>query len=61
MRGLIGIDVNAQTLTVNPRIKGIWKWFKVTNVTFKKQSYTIYYDEDGTKYNKGVGLIIEKI
>ena len=60
LRGLVGIDVNADTLTVKPRIEGIWKWFAVRNLTFKKQSYNIYYDEDGTKYNKGVGLIIEK-
>lgn len=60
LRGLIGIDVNATTLTVNPRVKGIWKWFKIENLTFKKKTYTIYYDEDGCKFNKGVGVIIEK-
>lgn len=60
MRGLIGVDINAKTLTVNPKIKGIWKWFKVENLTFKKKTYTVYYDEDGTKYNKGVGVIIEE-
>ena len=60
LRGLIGIDVNATTLTVNPRVKGIWKWFKIENLTFKKKTYTVYYDEDGCKFNKGVGVIIEK-
>jgi hypothetical protein len=60
LRGLIGIDPTGEELTVNPRIKGIWKWFSLENLTFKKQSFNIYYDEDGTKFNKGAGLIIEK-
>ena len=60
IRGLIGVDENADTLTVKPRIKGIWKWFKLDNLTFKNKTYTVYYDEDGTKYNKGVGVTIEE-
>ena len=60
LRGLVGIDTDADTLTVKPRIKGIWKWFKVENISYKKQTYDIYYDEDGSKYNKGIGLIIER-
>ena len=61
LRGLIGIDVTAPTLTVQPRINGIWKWFKVENLNFKNATYNIYYDEDGTKYGKGVGLTIERV
>ena len=60
IRGLIGVDENADTLTVKPRIKGIWKWFKLDNLTFKNKTYTVYYDENGTKYNKGVGVTIEE-
>ena len=60
LRGLIGIDENSETLSVKPKIKGIWKWFKVENLTFRKRNYTIYYDEDGKKFGKGVGVIIER-
>lgn len=60
LRGLIGIDASAQTLVVKPRVIGVWKWFKVENLTFRRQTYDIYYDEDGTKYGKGKGLIIER-
>lgn len=61
LRCLIGIDDTANTLTVNPAVLDIWKWFKVENLTFKKQSYNIYYDSDGTKFNRGKGVVIEKI
>ena len=61
LRGLVGIDVTAPTLTVKPRIAGIWKWFKVENINFKNATYNIYYDEDGTKYGKGVGLTVERV
>jgi trigger factor len=58
---IANIDVNAETLVVQPRIQGIWKWFKVENLTYKKAHYNIYYDEDGTTYHKGIGLIVENL
>ncbi|MBQ3015566.1 MAG: hypothetical protein IJD79_02165 [Clostridia bacterium] len=61
IRGLIGVRTDSETLSVKPRISGIWKWFKLGNLTYKGMSYDIYYDEDGTKFGKGAGLIIEKI
>lgn len=60
IRGLIGVDANAPALSVKPRVKGIWKWFKLENLTYVKRTYDIYYDEDGTKYGKGAGVIIEE-
>ena len=60
LRGLCGVNVNSETLELNPRIKGIWKWFKIENLTFKKKTYTVYYDEDGSVFNKGKGIIIEE-
>ncbi|MBQ8427259.1 MAG: hypothetical protein IJX16_05825, partial [Clostridia bacterium] len=59
LRGLCGIDASSDSLKLNPRIRGIWKWFKIENLTFKNKTYTVYYDEDGTVYNKGKGIIIE--
>ena len=58
--GLCGVDIKSEKLTVSPKIKGIWKWFKLENLSFRKESYTIYYDEDGSVFGKGCGIIIEK-
>ena len=43
-----------------PRIKGIWKYFKLENLTYRKKTYTVYYDEDGSVFGKGQGVIIEE-
>lgn len=59
LRGLCGIKVGGEKLELKPRVKGIWKWFKIENLTYKKNTYTVYYDEDGTIFNKGKGVIIE--
>lgn len=53
IRGLIGVDEEKEELTVEPRIKGIWKWFSLENFTFRKKTYNIYYTEDeGVKIEK---------
>ena len=59
LRGLCGVKVGAEELQVEPKIKGIWKWFKIENLTYNRKSYTVYYDEDGSVFNKGCGVIIE--
>ena len=61
LRGLCGIDTNAKEFKIEPKIKGIWKWFKLENVTYRKETYNVYFDEDGTVFGKGCGVIIEKI
>lgn len=61
LRGLCGVDINSTTLNVNPKIKGIWKWFKIENLTYRNKTYTVYYDENGDIFNKGKGVIIELI
>lgn len=60
LRGLCGIDVESDNLKLNPRINGIWKWFKIENLSFKKKNYNVYYDEDGSVFGKGKGIIIEE-
>ena len=60
IRGLCGVDDTSSTLKVNPRIYGIWKWFKL-ELPFNGKKYNIYYDEDGTYFNKGKGVIIEAL
>ena len=59
LRGLCGIKVKNGFLTVEPRIVGIWRWFKIENLTICRKTYTVYYDEDGSVFGKGAGVIIE--
>lgn len=60
IRGLIGIGVDSDELSVKPNIIGIWDHFSIENLTYRGKTYDIYYDEDGTHFNKGKGIIIEK-
>jgi hypothetical protein len=60
LRGLCGVEIFGTNLEINPKIKGIWKWFKIENLTFRKNTYNVYYDEDGTVFGKGKGVIIEE-
>ncbi len=60
IRGLIGVKESSDQLIAEPHVQGIWSWFKLENISFHKKSYTIYYDENGTKFGKGIGVIIEE-
>ncbi len=60
LRGLCGVNTKSVTLCIEPRIKGIWKYFKIENLTYRGKTYTVYYDEDGTVFGKGRGVVIEK-
>ena len=61
IRGLCGVKLDGNDIAVRPRIKGVWKWFKLENLHVKKNTYNVYYDEDGSKFQKGKGVIIERI
>ena len=61
LRGLCGISLESGKLSVKPKITGIWKWFKIENLTIDKKTYTVYYDQDGTVFNKGKGVVIEQM
>ena len=61
LRGLCGVDTERKILSVHPKVIGIWKWFKIENLTYRKRTYNVYYDEDGTVYGKGKGVIIENV
>ena len=37
------------------------KAFLLENLTYRKKSYNIYYDEDGTVFGKGKGISVEEI
>ena len=61
LRGLCGVELQGEKMRVIPKVEGIWSWFKIENLTFRKQTYNVYYDEYGTVFNKGKGVIIEKL
>ena len=61
IRGLCGVNDKCERLNVAPRVTGIWKWFKLENLSFRKKRYNVYYDEDGTVFGKGKGVIIEEV
>ncbi len=61
LRGLVGVKVDADKLVIEPKVGGVWKWFALENFSYRKTKYNIYYDEDGTVFGKGCGLMIEKV
>ena len=58
--GLLGISYQDGTLHVEPKTPADWSYFAVENLWLGGVRYAIYYDKDGTRYNKGVGLTIEQ-
>lgn len=58
--GLVGLRPRADnTIEVNPLLpENTWDWFCLDKVLYHGQSLTIIWDKNGTKYNKGKGLII---
>ena len=61
LRGLCGIDMQSKELKLEPKIKGIWRWFKIENLTFKGKIYNVFYDETGDMFRKGKGILIERV
>lgn len=60
IRGLIGVDDNAETLTVSPTVLDRWNWFRLENLNFKGNAYTITYDKDGSHFGCESGITITK-
>ena len=58
--GLVGLRPRAdQTLEVNPLIPEVeWNWFCLDNVQYHGHTLTIIWDKDGSKYNRGKGLVV---
>lgn len=58
--GLVGLRPRADdTVEVNPLIpEGKWDWFALDNVKYHGKKLTIIWDKDGTKYNRGKGLMV---
>lgn len=58
--GLVGLRPHAdEVLEVNPLLpQGKWKYFCLDNVRYHNRNITIVWDEDGTRYQAGKGLIV---
>ena len=58
--GLVGITPTEEGFEVHPRIPESWDYFRLQNLNFRGEQYTVIYDKTGEKYNEGTGLIIKK-
>ncbi len=48
-----------QTFEVNPLVpRNKWDWFCLDNILYQGKILTIIWDKEGTKYNKGKGLVV---
>jgi hypothetical protein len=58
--GLIGLRVQEdKALVVNPLIpENAWDWFCLDGIMYKGRMVTILFDKYGTKYDRGIGLMI---
>ncbi len=58
--GIVGLQPREDnTIEVHPLIpEGKWDWFCLDNVLYHNQILTIVWDKDGSKYNKGKGLLL---
>ena len=58
--GLVGITPTEDGFTVCPRIPEDWDYFRLENLFFRGELYTVIYDKTGEKYNEGKGIVVKK-
>lgn len=58
--GLVGLRPRAdEIIEVNPLVpKDKWDWFALEHVLYHKKELTIIWDKEGTKYERGKGLMV---
>lgn len=57
--GLVGLRVNEDdSISVNPLTPDDWRFFCLENVACKGKNISIFWDEDGSRYNKGKGFFV---
>ena len=59
LHGLVGIrsSMDQTEVIINPLVPyGSLKWFAADGVSYHNSTLTIFWDEDGSKYNKGAGF-----
>lgn len=61
IRGICGLQLTRDNqIIVEPLLpKGVWSYFLLEDLPYKKHSLTIGYDKDGTHYQKKKGLWLE--
>lgn len=60
LSGVIGIQGDGEELKVTPCIPEEWEYFRVENLHFRGEKYSIVYDKTGENYHCGKGLMIQK-
>ncbi len=58
--GIVGVKYENDILEVSPSIPDDWEYFKLENLNFRGNTYSIIYDKTGGKYGRGKGLNIYK-
>jgi Mannosylglycerate hydrolase MGH1-like glycoside hydrolase domain/Glycosyl hydrolase family 65, C-terminal domain len=58
--GVVGLVPRADDMVeISPLLpNGVWNYFCLDGVNYHGHSLTIFWDKDGTKYNRGKGLIV---
>ncbi len=57
--GLVGLRPQADnSLIINPLIPDSWDYFALEDVDYHGHSVSIVWDRDGSRYNKGQGLMV---
>lgn len=46
------------SISVNPLTPDDWRFFCLENVVCKGKNISIFWDEDGSRYNKGKGFFV---
>ncbi len=58
--GIVGV-CDTEELTVKPCIPSDWSYFRLSSLRFRGKVYDITYDEDGSRYGRGSGLVITEL
>lgn len=56
--GLVGVKYENDSIMVNPCIPEEWEYFKLENLHFRGETYSIVYDKTGEKYHMGKGITV---
>ena len=57
---VIGLRPRADdTVEISPLLPdGVWNWFCLDGINYHGHALTIFWDKDGTRYNRGKGLVV---
>ncbi len=59
--GIVGVKCENDKIEVSPIIPEDWNYFRLDNLHYRGNRYSIIYDKTGQKYNMGKGVNIYKI